>query len=277
MKQIFTLILLLSTHFSYADVITSAIYSVDKGDPKTFLVKFANGRVAYVGAHKKNLLSKLKLVSAKDEIRAEVDHNYQLLDVQNVGENLSAQKSQILYDENIPPTFNPTVLSSLKEVTQIFNRLNSNYKRGSECFNRAHVWAWEEFIHNNISSKKVFVLFTASYINRNNFKWWFHVAPLVSFKSEKGTEERVLDYMFDRKPKTIKEWTDNFVFSHRPCKETRKFSEYDINPQTEDCYLMTDTMYIVSPMDLKNQELQGSYKTGFTQFELRMAYGQAFK
>jgi hypothetical protein len=277
MKQIFSLILLVSTQFSLADVVSSGLYAVDQADSKTFLIKFANGRVAYLAAHKKNLLSKLKLSSAKDEIRAELDHNYQLLDVQNLGENIAAQKSQSLFLESSPPTYSPTVLANLKEVEQIFKRLNSNYKRASECSNRAHVWAWEEFIHHNINSKKVFVLFTASYINRNHFKWWFHVAPLVTFKTDNGIEERVLDYMFDRRPKTIKEWTDNFVFSHRACKETTKFSEYDINPQTEDCYLMTDTMFTWNPIDLKNQERQGSFKSAFSQFDIRMAYDQAFK
>ena len=277
MKQIFTIILLLSTHLSYADRVTGVIYAIDRVDPETFLIKFSNGRVAYLPAHKKKLHSKLKLLSAQDEIRAELDHRFMLLDVQSLGENMSAQKSQSLYLETTPPIFYPTVLPSLKEVEKIFQRLNSNYKRGSECSNRAHVWAWEEFIHHNINSQKVFVLFTASYINRNHFKWWFHVAPLLSFKTENGTDQRVLDYMFDRRPRTIKEWTDNFVFSHRPCKETKKFSEYDVNPQTEDCYFMTDTMFTWNPIDLRNQELEERYKSSFSQFEIRSAYGQAFQ
>src|SRR5690606_15063954 len=110
------------------------------------------------------------------------------------------------------------------------------------------------FKRSGTKSNKVFVLFTASYINRNKFKWWFHVAPLVEVNESGSIQSRVMDFRYTDRPLPIKEWTDVMVFSKRPCKVTTKFSEYDINPQTEDCYLMVESMYYRLPGDIYNQE-----------------------
>ena len=123
---------------------------------------------------------------------------------------------------------------------------------------------------------KIFVLFTASYIDRVRFKWWFHVAPMLTVNEGGKIERRVLDYMFAHRPLTVREWTNQLVFSKRPCLPTTRFSEYDVNPQTEDCYLMDAPMYDWTPTDLRNQEMQGKYKTEFSQGEIRAAYSEAF-
>jgi hypothetical protein len=50
-----------------------------------------------------------------------------------------------------------------------------------------------------------------------------------------------------------------------------------VNPQTEDCYLMIDSMFTWNPMDMKNQELYGRYKNQFVRGEINFAYKQAFQ
>jgi hypothetical protein len=209
-------------------------------------------------------------------VEARLSEDYSLLSLHPIEDQAGVSKMLEGVETVEPPLYEPTVVPSYAEATTIFNRLNPNYRRASECTNRAHVWASEEFKKNNLKSMKVFALFTASYIDRVRFKWWFHVAPMLAVQEGGKIERRVLDFMFSRAPLTVKEWTDQFVFSQRPCLPTTKFSEYDVNPQTEDCYLMDGPMYVWSPKDLSNQETQGKYKTEFYQSEIRASYSEAF-
>lgn len=275
MKHLIPLCALFVSPLLQAEVIRSPIHSLERIENSPYIIKFASGRVAFLSAHEKGLGENLKFLSPQTMVEASVDDESNVISLQALEDESSPQLQKMLMLEE-PPVYEPTIIPSLVEATKIFKRLNPNYTKSSECSNRAHVWASEEFQKHGIKSKKVFALFTASYINRNRFKWWFHVAPLLAVQEGNKIEYRVLDYMFDHRPKTIKEWTDNFVFSKRPCLPTNRFSEYDVNPQTEDCYLMISPMYDWSPADLSRQERDGSYKTQFSQGEIRAAYGEAF-
>ena len=240
---------------------------LEKLQGQVSMLKFSNGRVAFTTKDMGGLSHRTYQVL--------VDDQQNLIEINNDDE---MEKIQSAFVETIFPesTLPPTPISE-GYAFDLFKRLNSSYKRSSECSNRAHVWAWEEFKHHKIISEKVYVLFTASYINKYRFKWWFHVAPLFSIQSGEKIEKWVFDYMFNPRPVSIKEWTDGFVFTRRPCRYTEKFSEYDVNPQTEDCYLMIDSMFTWNPIDMKNKELYGRYKTQFSMGEINFAYKQAFK
>lgn len=173
--------------------------------------------------------------------------------------------------------FSTTPLPDLKSVTAMFHRLDKNYQRKSECYNRAHVWSFDEAKNFGVETKKVFIFFTAAYIRRVRFNWWFHVAPLVQFREENGDlGERVLDFRFADRPLTVKQWTDLFVYSSRPCKKTTKFSEYDVNPQTEDCYLITTSMYYWQPQDIAARDAGAPEKQGFDEGSFEAARSEAF-
>lgn len=271
MKKLITLCVLLGTTVAVADVVQSPIHSVEQVEG-TYLIRFENGRVAFSQENP-------ELAVSGEVVEAKVDHKQKLLSIQT----LSAQKKMLRALESVdtveyvvPPVFEPTIIPSLEAATTIFNRLNANYKRESECSNRAHIWSHEEFTKNKIKTEKVFVFFTASYITSHNFKWWFHVAPLLSVQEGDKVEKRVLDYMFNRKPLTIKEWTDQFVFTKRDCQATKKFSEYWVNDQSQNCFLMVGSMYNWMPADFKAQEEQGYYKTNFIPAQVRDAYSEAF-
>ena len=239
---------------------------LEKLQGQVSMLKFSNGRVALTDdvLHLKN----------NDSYEVVVDEKQNLIQIQSDDKALPLDSELPLhFFMSAPPT--PTLIS-VHQAYDIFNRLNSRYKRSSECSNRAHVWAWEEFTKHHMTSEKVYVLFTASYINKHRFKWWFHVAPLFSIKKDNNVEKWVFDFMFNPRPVTIKEWTDGFVFTKKPCLYTEKFSEYDVNPQTEDCYLMVDSMFTWNPIDLKNKELSGQSKSQFSRGEINFAYKQAF-
>ena len=266
MKYLMTFCLLFTPFSLLADVVRSPIHSVEKMHHH-YLIKFQNGRVGFLPLANESLPNLKGMM-----VEAKLDKNHSVLSFQSV----DVAPQDLVTDVSEPPVYEPTVIANLSEATKIFNRLNPNYKRASECFNRAHVWASEEFKKNNIKSLKVFALFTASYIDRVRFKWWFHVAPVLLVQEGNHLEKRVLDFTFTSRPLTVKQWTDQFVFSKRPCLPTKNFSEYDVNPQTEDCYLMESSMYEWMPTDLQAQELQNRYKTQFYSSDIRAAYSEAF-
>jgi hypothetical protein len=259
---LFFLSLLLTTNLM-AESFKAKLVATERAQGNTYLLKFSNGRVAFTTSPDANL--------APTTYQVSVDEAQNLTQLE-IRDDLPEAEEE---NHFLPPENAPTLITE-EVASKIFNRLNSNYKRSSECSNRAHVWAWEEFKNNKLTSEKVYVLFTASYINRHRFKWWFHVAPLFSVQRGDQIEKWVFDFMFNPRPVTIKEWTDGFVFSKRSCRYTEKFSEYDVNPQTEDCYLMIDSMFTWNPMDMKHQELSGRYKTQFARGEINFAYKQAF-
>ncbi len=247
MKQILLIACLLFSSLGQTKIDLASVHSINKIDGENYLVKLKNGKVEFVSSEQQ---------------------------IEQFSDMIKPSYSFSLNEE--APIFEPTIIEGLKEAKALFQRLNSNYKRSSECSNRAHVWAYEEFLKNQIKSNKVFLFFTASYINRHHFKWWFHVAPLYKVRVGNQIVDYVFDYMFDSEPRLIKQWTDNFVFSKRSCKRTTKFSEYDVNPQTEDCYLMIESMYYWMPTDLQDQETSGKYKVNFYPYEIKGAYDQAF-
>jgi hypothetical protein len=268
----------LSSGLCMAETLSTQIHSVEKvPGTQSSLIKFTNGRVAILEN------SDSALVSAKSAVGkgviAEVNGKNDLV-------SLSVQKDFLLEDpEPTPapvvrepkPVYEPTVLNGYAEVEAMFNRLNLRFKPVSECSDRAHTWSYDEFTKNGIKSKKIFVFFTASYINRNGFKWWFHVAPMVSVNENGTVQDRVLDYQYTDRPSLIKEWTDKFVFSKRECKYTDRYSEHDHNPQTEDCYYMVDSMYYHFPGELQNIEELGKYRTQFSEYEVKGARQRAFR
>ncbi len=254
-------------NLAMAEVISGRIVDVESS-----LLKLDTGRVVF-----------LKGDTFKAELEAARGATVEL----NVGSTNSLESvfkiNQVAAENFTPslviaekPAFEPTVISQAAAKV-MFNRLNPKFKRISECSDRAHVWSYDEFKNNGIKTQKVFTFFTASYITRNRFKWWFHVAPLVSVAESDGSVgQRVLDYRYTDRPVPIKTWTDLLVYSKRACKMTDKFSEYDVNPQTEDCYMMIDSMYYHSPEELADMENQ-IYRSGFNDFEVSGIRGRAFR
>lgn len=278
MKKIISLCLLASTTLTWADVIKSSIHSIERVDENSpYFVKFENGRVGFLSASEKSLGKSVQAASFKDGmVEALLDDQNNLISIKSIGEKPGDLKNLSLLENVEPPAFEPTILNSPAEAMKVFKRLNPNYRRASECTNRAHVWAHEEYTKNALKSQKAFLFFTATYITRNKSKWWFHVAPMFQVREGNKVVGRVMDYMFDRAPKTYTEWKDNFVFSKRVCKDLVNFSDYDLRAdQTEDCYSKIGTMYDWNPIDFRNQE-RGIYKTEFSMGEVRSAYSEAF-
>lgn len=262
MKKIFLAGLVFSS-LCHADVIKSTIHAIENG-----VIKFSNGRVAYLDGKETNL-------KRNDFVQMEVDGKSSLLSFKKIPAPLTFGNMSLVEAPALP--YEPTVIQGgMTEAWNIFNRSNSNYKRISECSDRAHVWANDELKKNGIRSEKVFVFFTASYINRVRFKWWFHVAPLYTIADRGKVQKLVMDYRYTDRPMSVKEWTDRFVYTKDHCKVSEKFSEYDKNPQTENCYVMFRSMHYRIPADMEAEEVNGYYKTSTSESEVRSSFNFAF-
>lgn len=250
-----------------AETFKSRLHSIEGN-----LIKFNNGRVAFLGDKNIN-------VPPDEYLEVEVDEHSNLLSLKQISSRQENNfKSFNAQSETNPPlSFEPTIVQGMKEALQIWHRSNPYWKRISECTDRAHIWAHEEFKFSGTKSRKVFVFFTASYINSVRFKWWFHVAPLYSVNDQGKIKELAMDYRYADRPLTVKEWTDLFVYTKRPCKITTKFSDYDGNPSTEDCYLITESMHYRIPAEIHEQELSGRYKTSTNEAEIQAAYRYGFE
>ncbi len=267
MKNMFFLITFLSLPV-LAETLTDRIHSVVETSSDSHIVRFENGRVGFIT---NDLLEDMKN-STGAEVQVELDRSSEIRQMSVTRAPVATYdvflKNNLLLE---PPAYEPTVISGAK-LNEIFNSMNQNFKRLSECSDRAHVWAFDEFKKSGVKSEKAFIFLTASYINRVRFKWWFHVAPMFTV----GGQKMVTDFMYKDRPVTIKEWTNMMVFSGRDCKMTTKFSEYDVNPQTEDCYMMFDSMYYRLPGDLSVQETSGTYRSEWNDFEVSSARSRAF-
>ena len=146
-------------------------------------------------------------------------------------------------------------------------------KRKSECSDRAHVWAWDEYQMSGTKSEKAFLLLTDTYIRRNQYKWWFHVAPMYTTTSGKKI---VMDFQFLDRPVTFKEWKNILVFSKRECVKDFFFRDYDAGAdQSQDCYVKFEPMYSYIPGDIGSRE-SGRPRTDWNLSQVNASRTRAF-
>lgn len=264
MKHLLVLGMILSTPTLLAETIKSKVHSIENN-----IIRFENGRVAFLDKQSAE-------INASEFIEAEVDNRSTLISFKRLmPPNIGDYNFQP--EESIPPVFEPTVVPDIVEALKIFNRSNPNYKRISECSDRAHVWAHEEFKRSGTKSMKAFVFFSTAYINSVRFKWWFHVAPMYRVNNKGTLQDLVMDFRYMDRPVSVREWTDQYVYTKAPCKTTKKFSDYELTPQTESCFVIFESMHYRIPAEIHDQELRGKYKTTTTETELKEAYRYAFQ
>jgi len=173
-------------------------------------------------------------------------------------------------------TYEPTIFENKTSAENIFTSMRKRSRWRSQCYNRAHVWVFEEFKKNGTNLRKNFLFFTDRYIRNYRYKWWFHVAPSTFVQVENEKKEIVLDRTFFDEPVEVNDWTKHFIYSGASCPTVYKYSDYDNNQNAEDCYLIKTSMYFWQPLDLEEFEKTGKEKTSFIDSEVRRAYYQAF-
>lgn len=161
-----------------------------------------------------------------------------------------------------------TVLPSYAAAASIFSGMNRSYKRNTECTDRAHVWAYEEWKKHGLISRKVFMFFTNTYIRRYNYHWWFHVSPYTFV----GSTEYILDRRYTSGPRLRKTWSDNFIRSKKSCPVTT-YAHYRRNKNgPEHCFHVKSSMYNRLPYHVRMQEDYGRVQTRFNTSEVNFSY-----
>lgn len=263
----FLLCFFLTWSFAHAETFRSRIDSIEQGEgDEATLLKFENGRVGFIDHHNKNLEHSF---SPGDLVEVKLGEDLSVIS----GSSVEAPK---VTNPELPPpakvNYVPTNLSSLGEAQAIFSRMNRKYQNESQCYNRAHIWAYEEFNRSGLNSMKLFMFFTSRYIRNYRYKWWFHVTPMTYVNGVPMT----LDRRYSSAPRNIKYWTDDFIYSRRECPIVNRYADYRNNQQAEDCYLIPVSQYFWQPRDIETRDRTGAVKTSFIQREINHAYNEAF-
>lgn len=267
-----TFIISVFSQAALAERFHSTVHSIDYGKAdQDHLVRFDNGRVSFLKPIKNKLLTLIELNTSTQRIlKVRVDDKNQISDV-IVTSDISQIEQEMMLN---PEPFKPAVVKTLNEALKIHNKMRRDFTKNGECFNRAHIWTYEEYNRSKMNLSKIFMFFTTRYIRKYKFHWWFHVTPMVYVGSLKSP--RTLDRRYTTGPRQTKTWSNTFVKSKRTCKIVSKFDDYYLNQQKEDCYHIYSSMYYVIPRDLEKRDLTGIEKSEFIEKDIRRGYRNGF-
>lgn len=270
MKMLTTLFLIFLASNAFAETFTSRVYSIDLPEGKNpALIYFDNGRVVF--SKKAPELPHLRRGLVQGEmVKVTVDKNNNFVSATLAPTEESMVSEEIPLDERL--SINPSTVSSA-EATNIFKRMRRDYQNESQCYNRAHVWAYEEFRKTGVETTKHFLFFTRRYIRNYRYKWWFHVSPSVLVT---GLGDRILDRRYTSGHRSVASWLKNFIYSGRACPVVSKYSDYRNHQESQDCYLIPVSQYYWQPRDIDRKERTGHEKTSFIKSEIDHAYWEAF-
>jgi hypothetical protein len=228
-------------------------------------VKLNDGRVAFTG--NTYLFYPGQIVDVK------LDENHEIL---TIGPALFSKPSPPFIDVQLKKTFQPTVIKNYTAATDLLLTFNTNAIQGAQCYDRAHVWAYEASRNQKTELGKAWLFFSDRYIANYKFKWWFHVAPVATVVMKGEIQERILDREFAKFPMQIKIWTDKFMENKVDCRLISKYTDYSKHPGEHDCYTMRSTPYFWQPKDLDELEKSGAEKRDYVPWEIAYAYRYGF-
>lgn len=171
----------------------------------------------------------------------------------------------------------PSVVDSFDVVRSLFFEMRPSPVPHSECWQRAHVWAYEWRVKHQLFTSKAWIFFTRKYIRENpDLTWWFHVAPLVHVKMNGVIKERVLDRKYTNGPVSLKKWSDTFIRNREACRVVDTYSDHANYQDSASCFIQKSSMYYLQPMDLELLEKFDTIRDRWVEAELVQAYAQAF-
>ena len=287
------LLMTLFAHTVYATVVQTKIMKIEKIQDR-YLVYAGNGSI-YEVVDKEEIEKAMQALKIKTEAKLFTDETGETSDI--IGARNQVLKVELTTSEWDTPTrnlytksdvdpdadYDPTDLMTtyvtdvkdFNQINQLFSTMRSRLRSRSQCYNRAHVWAWE--LHRNyidgkrIQVGKMWLFFTRKYIREYNYKWWFHVAPYV----DNNGEPVVIDRTFTNGPLTKQVWTDIFMNNRAVCKDVQRYSDYEDNQNSEYCYTIKTSQYYWQPWHIENLEDKGEVRTEWESYPLKKAYRNA--
>lgn len=254
--------------------ITVQIYDVDYGfSQKDDILVFLNtGMVAKVHQSNKHLLKVMSSKSPMSSMTLSLDKNRYItaiIPAEEAKKNIVDQTSLDFLD------YIPTTVKDMSVAKAYFHEARY-YEKESQCYNRAMIWSYEWWKNHSLKSNKLLIYFTRNYIRRNNFEWWFHIAPYIHVVENEKVVERVMDIKYTSGPLPFKDWTNIFMNNNYACPVITKYSDYADFPYSGDCFIQRTNMFTYQPADLQMNEAWGYTKDQFIIDEIRAAYLEAF-
>lgn len=245
MRLLTSILFFLSINTAFAAKVVEVIHGETRDEDS--IVKWSDGRVTFMKQHKAEKLEIAPL--PLPDVKSEVSLSYE-----------------------------PTILSSSEEARKLLRaqKKPAPIQWNIQCYNMAHVRAYEAWKHHKVKSSKIFLFFTKSYIRKYRFKWWFHVTPMVHVKANGKVDELVLDREWSKVPLSPKAWSDIFVKSKKTCPVISKYSSYEQNQESNDCYVYPAPMYYWQPIHLMELESDRNEMTGFHMGQVNTAYSRDF-
>lgn len=262
---------------TFASVMETRIVDVEDNDAKMMVLAETDGRVLWVNSEDKSLANAIES-AAKTGRHLRIDYDDESGDVSGVV--LLAKKNEARVSSanssNKDNGYQPTVFTSVQQAQSYFNTMDNQTKNDSQCYNRAHGWAYDLWNQYQINSLKIFIFFTRRYIREYRYKWWFHVSPMVLVGERGYNTEMVMDRSFTNGPVNVRTWTNIFMKNRVECPHVRYYSQYNQNQEAQYCYLMKSIMYYSTPRDLEYLESRGRYENDWVYSELKAGRQQAF-
>ncbi|MEI8347717.1 MAG: protein-glutamine glutaminase family protein, partial [Pseudomonadota bacterium] len=202
-----------------------------------------------------------------DHGRPKQEEEIYLQDIENVtfldepAELLKQDPNSYIFDNreipkksmiSIPQNFTPSNMSSLREAQRVFDSLNMNFnpviralgktiRKEAQCWRKAFVWNYQMDTTYNVKSYKVFLFYSERFYRKYPASriWDFHVAPIVIVRGI----PMVFDPRFFYTPVNLKDWKNEFIDNHAPCKIMHHSSEREREGLQEWCFLRIVPQY----------------------------------
>lgn len=272
--------LFLSTHLIASTTFLSQVHSIETSSnpSEESLVFLKNGRVVKILPQN---VSQLDLMANKERsrswIKVTVNDNREVMSVKSASSPFNKSLDMPLMEQEMfVDDYNPSVLPSLDEAKKVFRDHRTPRDGETQCYNRAQVWTYDWRTQRNLYSTKTWIFFTAKYIRKYNFEWWFHVAPSVRVNIDGQIKERVMDMKYARGPLDTKAWSDIFMKDDALCPTVTTYQDHADYPESGTCFLQKSSMYYYQPVDLEILEKFGTEKRAWVASEVVQAYNEAF-
>ncbi len=260
---------------SKGDVVTR-IHDIDLGSPgDSALIFLASGQVVSYPRATGVRMEELRLgMLAHRWYRIELNSRHEILSALDIASPLPPL-SPTSFQITPPEIYVPSILPDSEVTRQHFSEARRSFTPDSQCYDRAHAWAYD-WRRQGIYSSKTWLFFTRRYIRLHNFGWWFHVAPSVHVVIDGKVRERVMDVKYARGPIAVKEWTDIFIRDNTPCPVVERYRDHADFPESGPCFVMKSSMYYYQPVDLELLDLTATPRDRWQPEEVRSAFREAF-
>ena len=254
---------------------TTHIHSIDLGENgEKHIVMLSDGHTAFIEATSEDFIDEIKRsLQSGETVQITLDQNLNLTSIKTVAPEVAQPPDEI--DPGDIISYTPSVIN-LATATNVFQKMRRDYQYQSQCYNRAHIWTYEEYRRSAIKSNKLFLFFTSRYIRKYNYKWWFHVTPMVYVGGTSQSNWMTLDRRYTGGPLTTRTWTNVFMYNDAFCPVVYQYSSYRNHQEEQYCYLIPSSMYFWQPLDIERQERTGYVKTQYFSSQTDFAYWEAF-